>query len=118
MMGGEEQPSTPSPGAPHPPAHSLLITSLGHIKLTDFPGLSKIGLMSMATNLYEGHIEKDTRSSWTAGGQPSPAQSPAPGHGETAAEGPLPRDLPTLPSPAGSRPQFPLSHPAQVCGTL
>ncbi|KFO22593.1 Microtubule-associated serine/threonine-protein kinase 3, partial [Fukomys damarensis] len=36
----------------------LLITSLGHIKLTDF-GLSKIGLMSMATNLYEGHIEKD-----------------------------------------------------------
>lgn len=44
----------------HPPSHSLLITSLGHIKLTDF-GLSKIGLMSMATNLYEGHIEKDTR---------------------------------------------------------
>ncbi|XP_070102714.1 microtubule-associated serine/threonine-protein kinase 3 isoform X4 [Equus przewalskii] len=39
---------------------NLLITSLGHIKLTDF-GLSKIGLMSMATNLYEGHIEKDTR---------------------------------------------------------
>lgn len=42
------------------PVHSLLITSLGHIKLTDF-GLSKIGLMSMATNLYEGHIEKDAR---------------------------------------------------------
>ncbi|XP_036884849.1 microtubule-associated serine/threonine-protein kinase 3 isoform X5 [Sturnira hondurensis] len=39
---------------------NLLITSLGHIKLTDF-GLSKIGLMNMATNLYEGHIEKDTR---------------------------------------------------------
>ncbi|XP_046293099.1 microtubule-associated serine/threonine-protein kinase 3 isoform X2 [Marmota monax] len=39
---------------------NLLITSLGHIKLTDF-GLSKIGLMSMATNLYEGHIEKDAR---------------------------------------------------------
>uniref|UniRef100_A0A3Q3ADT4 non-specific serine/threonine protein kinase n=1 Tax=Kryptolebias marmoratus TaxID=37003 RepID=A0A3Q3ADT4_KRYMA len=39
---------------------SLLITSLGHIKLTDF-GLSKIGLMSLTTNLYEGHIEKDTR---------------------------------------------------------
>ncbi|XP_029470180.1 microtubule-associated serine/threonine-protein kinase 3 isoform X2 [Rhinatrema bivittatum] len=39
---------------------NLLITSLGHIKLTDF-GLSKIGLMSMTTNLYEGHIEKDTR---------------------------------------------------------
>ena len=39
---------------------SLLITSMGHIKLTDF-GLSKIGLMSLTTNLYEGHIEKDTR---------------------------------------------------------
>ncbi|XP_056650860.1 microtubule-associated serine/threonine-protein kinase 3-like [Monodelphis domestica] len=39
---------------------NLLITSLGHIKLTDF-GLSKIGLMSMTTNLYEEHIEKDTR---------------------------------------------------------
>ncbi|XP_060132476.1 microtubule-associated serine/threonine-protein kinase 3 isoform X2 [Zootoca vivipara] len=39
---------------------NLLITSMGHIKLTDF-GLSKIGLMNMATNLYEGHIEKDTR---------------------------------------------------------
>ncbi|XP_069915087.1 microtubule-associated serine/threonine-protein kinase 3 isoform X1 [Oryctolagus cuniculus] len=39
---------------------NLLITSLGHIKLTDF-GLSKIGLMSMAANLYEGHIEKDAR---------------------------------------------------------
>uniref|UniRef100_A0A8D3CNK7 non-specific serine/threonine protein kinase n=1 Tax=Scophthalmus maximus TaxID=52904 RepID=A0A8D3CNK7_SCOMX len=42
------------------PSHSLLITSMGHIKLTDF-GLSKIGLMSLTTNLYEGHIEKDTR---------------------------------------------------------
>lgn len=41
-------------------ACSLLITSMGHIKLTDF-GLSKIGLMNMTTNLYEGHIEKDTR---------------------------------------------------------
>ena len=40
--------------------HSLLVTSLGHIKLTDF-GLSKVGLMSMTTNLYEGHIEKDAR---------------------------------------------------------
>uniref|UniRef100_A0A8C2XGW3 non-specific serine/threonine protein kinase n=1 Tax=Cyclopterus lumpus TaxID=8103 RepID=A0A8C2XGW3_CYCLU len=39
---------------------SLLITSMGHIKLTDF-GLSKIGLMSLTTNMYEGHIEKDTR---------------------------------------------------------
>uniref|UniRef100_A0AAX7T728 non-specific serine/threonine protein kinase n=1 Tax=Astatotilapia calliptera TaxID=8154 RepID=A0AAX7T728_ASTCA len=38
----------------------LLITSMGHIKLTDF-GLSKMGLMSLTTNLYEGHIEKDTR---------------------------------------------------------
>uniref|UniRef100_A0A673ZDQ4 non-specific serine/threonine protein kinase n=1 Tax=Salmo trutta TaxID=8032 RepID=A0A673ZDQ4_SALTR len=43
-----------------PPSCSLLITSMGHIKLTDF-GLSKIGLMSLTTNLYEGHIEKDTR---------------------------------------------------------
>lgn len=33
---------------------------MGHVKLTDF-GLSKIGLMSLTTNLYEGHIEKDTR---------------------------------------------------------
>lgn len=40
--------------------HSLLITSMGHIKLTDF-GLSKMGLMSLTTNLYEGHIEKDAR---------------------------------------------------------
>ncbi|XP_067872044.1 microtubule-associated serine/threonine-protein kinase 3-like [Heterodontus francisci] len=39
---------------------NLLITSLGHIKLTDF-GLSRIGLMNMTTNLYEDHIEKDTR---------------------------------------------------------
>ncbi|XP_001607681.2 microtubule-associated serine/threonine-protein kinase 3 isoform X2 [Nasonia vitripennis] len=39
---------------------NLLITALGHIKLTDF-GLSKMGLMSLATNLYEGYIEKDTR---------------------------------------------------------
>uniref|UniRef100_A0A4W3H3J1 non-specific serine/threonine protein kinase n=1 Tax=Callorhinchus milii TaxID=7868 RepID=A0A4W3H3J1_CALMI len=38
----------------------LLITSMGHIKLTDF-GLSKIGLMNLTTNLYEGHIEKDAR---------------------------------------------------------
>lgn len=33
---------------------------MGHIKLTDF-GLSKVGLMNMTTNLYEGHIEKDAR---------------------------------------------------------
>ena len=39
---------------------SLLITSMGHIKLTDF-GLSKVGLMNMTTNLYEGHMEQDTR---------------------------------------------------------
>ncbi|KAL5289816.1 MAST4 family protein [Megaselia abdita] len=32
---------------------NLLITALGHIKLTDF-GLSKMGLMSLATNLSEG----------------------------------------------------------------
>ncbi|KAL1492909.1 hypothetical protein ABEB36_011076 [Hypothenemus hampei] len=35
---------------------NLLITAFGHIKLTDF-GLSKMGLMSLATNLYEGYIE-------------------------------------------------------------
>ncbi|KAG5277879.1 hypothetical protein AALO_G00092390 [Alosa alosa] len=39
---------------------NLLITSMGHIKLTDF-GLSKMGLMNLTTNLYEGHVEKDTR---------------------------------------------------------
>uniref|UniRef100_A0A8C7L329 non-specific serine/threonine protein kinase n=1 Tax=Oncorhynchus kisutch TaxID=8019 RepID=A0A8C7L329_ONCKI len=42
------------------PFPSLLVTSMGHIKLTDF-GLSKVGLMNMTTNLYEGHIEKDAR---------------------------------------------------------
>ncbi|CAK8685522.1 unnamed protein product [Clavelina lepadiformis] len=35
---------------------NLLITSMGHIKLTDF-GLSKVGLMSRTTNMYESHIE-------------------------------------------------------------
>lgn len=30
------------------------------MKLTDF-GLSKMGLMSLTTNLYEGHMEKDAR---------------------------------------------------------
>ncbi|XP_048052169.1 microtubule-associated serine/threonine-protein kinase 1 isoform X1 [Megalobrama amblycephala] len=39
---------------------NLLITSMGHIKLTDF-GLSKMGLMNLTTNLYEGHVEKDAR---------------------------------------------------------
>ncbi|XP_046482879.1 microtubule-associated serine/threonine-protein kinase 3 isoform X1 [Neodiprion pinetum] len=39
---------------------NLLITALGHIKLTDF-GLSKMGLMSLATNLYEGYVDRDTR---------------------------------------------------------
>ncbi|XP_004616661.1 microtubule-associated serine/threonine-protein kinase 1 isoform X1 [Sorex araneus] len=39
---------------------NLLITSMGHVKLTDF-GLSKMGLMSLTANLYEGHIEKDAR---------------------------------------------------------
>lgn len=39
---------------------NLLITALGHIKLTDF-GLSKMGLMSLATTLYEGYIDSETR---------------------------------------------------------
>ncbi|XP_059490819.1 microtubule-associated serine/threonine-protein kinase 3 isoform X3 [Neocloeon triangulifer] len=39
---------------------NLLITALGHIKLTDF-GLSKMGLMSLATNLYEDYIDRETR---------------------------------------------------------
>ncbi|PIK59730.1 putative microtubule-associated serine/threonine-protein kinase 3-like [Apostichopus japonicus] len=39
---------------------NLLITSTGHIKLTDF-GLSKVGIMSLTTNLYEGSVGKDTK---------------------------------------------------------
>nr|KAG5689984.1 hypothetical protein BaRGS_008529 [Batillaria attramentaria] len=39
---------------------NLLITALGHIKLTDF-GLSKIGLMSLTTNLYEDAMDKDSK---------------------------------------------------------
>ena len=39
---------------------NLLITALGHIKLTDF-GQSKMGLMSLATNLYKDYIYKETR---------------------------------------------------------
>ncbi|KAL5021676.1 hypothetical protein ScPMuIL_000831 [Solemya velum] len=39
---------------------NLLITATGHIKLTDF-GLSKIGLMSLTTNLYEGTLDKDCK---------------------------------------------------------
>ncbi|XP_078279847.1 microtubule-associated serine/threonine-protein kinase 3-like isoform X2 [Rhinoraja longicauda] len=39
---------------------NLLITAMGHIKLTDF-GLSRIGLMNLTTNLYEDHLERDTR---------------------------------------------------------
>ena len=40
---------------------NLLITAVGHIKLTDF-GLSKIGLMSLTTNFYERHIDKETKA--------------------------------------------------------
>lgn len=35
--------------------HSLLITALGHIKLTDF-GLSKMGLMSCKYEKFFNHI--------------------------------------------------------------
>ena len=38
---------------------NLLITSMGHIKLTDF-GLSKMGLMNLTTNMYEGSIDKES----------------------------------------------------------
>ncbi|XP_064607018.1 microtubule-associated serine/threonine-protein kinase 3-like isoform X3 [Liolophura sinensis] len=38
---------------------NLLITATGHLKLTDF-GLSKMGLMNLTTNLYEGALDKDT----------------------------------------------------------
>ncbi|XP_036362224.1 microtubule-associated serine/threonine-protein kinase 3 isoform X3 [Octopus sinensis] len=39
---------------------NLLITATGHIKLTDF-GLSKVGLMSLTTNMYEGAVDKDCK---------------------------------------------------------
>ncbi|KAG1702077.1 Microtubule-associated serine/threonine-protein kinase 2 [Nymphon striatum] len=39
---------------------NLLITSMGHIKLTDF-GLSKMGLMNLATNLYEGYVDREAK---------------------------------------------------------
>lgn len=40
---------------------NLLITAVGHIKLTDF-GLSKIGLMSLTTNFYEKLLDKETKT--------------------------------------------------------
>ncbi|KAL0615175.1 Microtubule-associated serine/threonine-protein kinase 3 [Plecturocebus cupreus] len=59
-LGQKERPGTLVPAAlsTPSPAHSLLITSQAHNKLTDF-GLPKISLMTMATNLHEGHIEKE-----------------------------------------------------------
>ncbi|XP_041358268.1 microtubule-associated serine/threonine-protein kinase 3-like isoform X2 [Gigantopelta aegis] len=39
---------------------NFLINATGHIKLTDF-GLSKIGLMSLTTNLYEGAMDKKSK---------------------------------------------------------
>ena len=41
-------------------AVEYLHSPLGHIRLSDF-GLSKMGLMSLATNLYEGYIDKETK---------------------------------------------------------
>lgn len=38
------------------PNFSLLITAMGHIKLTDF-GLSKIGLMNRTTLVSEGYLD-------------------------------------------------------------
>ncbi len=40
---------------------NLLITAIGHIKLTDF-GLSKIGLMSLTTDFYEKLLDKETKT--------------------------------------------------------
>lgn len=53
------------------------------MKLTDF-GLSKVGLMSLTTNLYEGHMEKDAREfrdkqvggAWGRGAWPTGAWPP------------------------------------------
>lgn len=38
---------------------NLLITALGHIKLTDF-GLSKMGLMNLATSMSEGYYDRES----------------------------------------------------------
>ncbi|KPM11848.1 microtubule-associated serine/threonine-protein kinase 1-like protein [Sarcoptes scabiei] len=39
---------------------NLLITALGHIKLTDF-GLSKMGLMNLATSLSENYYDRESQ---------------------------------------------------------
>ena len=39
---------------------NLLITALGHIKLTDF-GLSKMGLMNLATSISEGYYDRESQ---------------------------------------------------------
>uniref|UniRef100_K7G0A5 non-specific serine/threonine protein kinase n=1 Tax=Pelodiscus sinensis TaxID=13735 RepID=K7G0A5_PELSI len=89
---------------------NLLITSMGHIKLTDF-GLSKMGLMSLTTNLYEGHIEKDAREflDKQVGPQGSRAPNPVLGLGLGSPGQSLPRHLRLLSRAPAQLPGRPVS---------